>query len=175
MNLKMDVQSAISLSRVAGNSPASQKGVLLVKTFIGIVLIYLIISVPVAAQQPRQIFDQKCATCHGAAAVERAPEPATLRQMTPERIYEALTSGTMRVQAEGLPDETRRGIAEFLSDRKLTSSEIADARTMSNRCPTGSSGLIAPHGPAWNGWGVTPINARFQPAEAAGLTRDQFK
>src|SRR4029453_7141861 len=108
-------------------------------------------------------------------AVERAPEAATLRQMTPERIYSALTSGSMRVQAEGLPDETKRGIAEFLSDRKLSSGEVADARMMSNRCPSGPSAFNASNGPSWNGWGVTPINTRFQPAEAAGLSRDQFK
>ena len=138
------------------------------KTFIGITVLCLVTAISAPAQQPRQIFDQRCATCHGAAAVERAPEPSTLRQMTPERIYAALTSGTMRVQAEGLSDETKRGIAEFLSDRKLTSGEIADARMMSNRC-LNSSALNASNGPAWNGWGVTPINTRFQPADAARL------
>src|SRR5205807_1542396 len=25
-------------------------------------------------------------------------------------------------------------------------------------------------GPAWNGWGVTPANTRFQPAQAAGIS-----
>jgi mono/diheme cytochrome c family protein len=38
-------------------------------------------------------FDQICTTCHGNADTERAPDPSVLRKMTPERIYEALTTG----------------------------------------------------------------------------------
>jgi mono/diheme cytochrome c family protein len=46
------------------------------------------------------VFQTQCTRCHGnPAAAVRAPSPATLRQMPPERIYAALTTGSMRVEA----------------------------------------------------------------------------
>ena len=42
------------------------------------------------------VFQQHCVGCHGNPAYERAPSPATLRTMPPERIYAALTSGVMK-------------------------------------------------------------------------------
>ncbi|MEJ0008704.1 MAG: cytochrome c [Steroidobacteraceae bacterium] len=39
---------------------------------------------------------QHCTACHGNPAFERAPSPATLRSMSPERIYTALTTGIMK-------------------------------------------------------------------------------
>ena len=35
------------------------------------------------------IFQQHCTSCHGNPAVERAPTPAQLRSMSPERIFKA--------------------------------------------------------------------------------------
>jgi mono/diheme cytochrome c family protein len=43
-------------------------------------------------------FERECTKCHGNAAVERAPTPAAIRQMPPERIYAALTTGIMQTQ-----------------------------------------------------------------------------
>ena len=103
------------------------------------VVLVLAAAVPSFAQappapSPRQAFDQACLTCHGNPAVPRAADPAVLRRMTPERIYEALTTGVMRAQAENLSDDARRGIAEYLGDRKLGASAIGDASQMPNRC-----------------------------------------
>jgi polyvinyl alcohol dehydrogenase (cytochrome) len=118
----------------------------------------------------RQLFDQTCTACHGNTDVPRAADPAVLRRMTPELIYQALTTGVMRPQAEGLSGEGRRAIAEYLGDRKLGTGAPRDAGAMPNRCaaggPTGNQGAA----PAWNGWGVDAMNTRFQPAEGAGLT-----
>src|SRR6185312_16903768 len=41
------------------------------------------------------IFQRSCLTCHGNPQFERAPSPSALREMTPEHIYDALTSGAM--------------------------------------------------------------------------------
>ncbi len=54
-------------------------------------------------------FQTRCSACHGNPAVERAPSPAALREMTPEKIYDALVSGTM--QAQGQPSATSRSEA----------------------------------------------------------------
>ena len=37
-----------------------------------------------------------CARCHEGADAPQAPRTAVLKQMAPERLYESLTTGTMR-------------------------------------------------------------------------------
>src|SRR6516225_2790942 len=44
------------------------------------------------------VFQTQCMTCHGNPNVERAPSPNAIREMSPERIYAALTSGVMKDQ-----------------------------------------------------------------------------
>jgi polyvinyl alcohol dehydrogenase (cytochrome) len=114
--------------------------------------------------------------------------------MTPERIYAAMTTGVMLAQAQELSDELKRGVAEYLGDRKLGATESGDATRMPNRCEAGpsprpsavsSSGsgpglpsgqhpgpLLLPFrltGPSWNGWGADTANTRFRPASVARL------
>ena len=130
---------------------------------------------PQPAPTPRAVIDQTCMSCHGSAGVERAPDVITLRQMTPEKIYEALTTGSMRVHVESLPDATRRGIAEWLADRKLGSGDVGDASAMRNRCSGRSSAFSMDRVETWNGWGVDLENTRFQPDRAAGLAPNDVR
>jgi polyvinyl alcohol dehydrogenase (cytochrome) len=120
------------------------------------------------------VFQTKCMSCHGNPAMaNRAPDPATLRQLSPEKIYAALTTGAMRAQAQSLADEQKRMLAVFMSGRTFGSAEQGDAKTMPNRCeanppmsePTGS--------PSWNGWSADVTNSRYQTAKGAGITADQ--
>src|ERR1051326_8440264 len=62
------------------------------------------------------IFGNNCENCHG--KLDTAPPPAMLKQMTPERIYQALTTGDMKGQAEmsKLTDKQLRDIAEWRSE-----------------------------------------------------------
>jgi polyvinyl alcohol dehydrogenase (cytochrome) len=120
-----------------------------------------------------RLFEQACMTCHGNSRVERAPDPAILRKMTPERIYEAITVGAMRVQAQDLTDEAKRSIAEYLGERKLGAARIADGKLMPNQCSGNARITELSAAPAWNGWGVDIANTRFQPAKTAGLTANQ--
>lgn len=114
------------------------------------------------------VFQEHCVACHGNPAFERAPSPAALRAMTPERIYAALTSGIMKSVGDRLSDEDRRRVAESLSGQLLGSARSGDASTMPNRCA--SNPPLRAAGPSWNGWGNGPDNNRFQPAAAAGLS-----
>ena len=124
------------------------------------------------APSARQLFDRACLTCHGNADIPRAADPSVLRGMTPERVYEALTTGVMRDQAQeqGLDDGARRAIAEYLGDRKLGAGEVGDAKLMPNRCGAGRLLSSSATGPAWNGWGADHANTRFQPPQSAGLS-----
>ena len=135
---------------------------------------------PAAAPPPRlgtefgiSAFERECTKCHGNAAVDRAPSPAAIRQMPPERIYAALTTGVMQTQAASLTDEQKRRLAEYMGGRPLGSAALGDASQMPNRCAAQASLSNPSKAPAWNGWGVDAHNTRFQSAEGAGLTTAQ--
>src|SRR5216684_4008325 len=121
------------------------------------------------------IFQQKCMTCHGNAnAPEKAPDPSTLRQLSPERILDALTSGAMKILGQRLSDEEKRRVAESVSGRLLGSAATGDAKAMPNQCASNPAMADPSAGPAWNGWGGGDgANTRFQNAKAAGITPDR--
>jgi polyvinyl alcohol dehydrogenase (cytochrome) len=116
------------------------------------------------------VFQTQCFACHGNPKVERAQTPSAIREMTPERIYEALTTGVMKEQGAKLSDADRRGVAEFMGGRPLGSAKLGDAKTMPNQCRNNPAMTDPSRGPAWNGWGADTSNSRFQQAQAAGLT-----
>ncbi len=115
------------------------------------------------------VFQQHCVSCHGNPAMERAPAPATLRTMSPERIYTALTTGIMKQVGDTLNETDRRRVAESLAGQFLGSAAAGDAAKMPNRC-TDNPPLHDVTEHAWNGWGNGLANARFQSSAAAGLT-----
>ena len=139
-------------------------------------LVTVVVLVPVTAgAQPYRgavLFEEHCAACHGDPPPgSRAPDRATLRQFTPERVLDALTTGAMAVAVPGLTDQERRDVAEWAAARALGSTG-GDASLMPNQCP--SKPFDDPFaGPGWNGWSPDVGNSRFQPAAAAGLTPDQ--
>jgi mono/diheme cytochrome c family protein len=81
-------------------------------------------------------FQTQCAQCHGNPNVDRAPTPAALREMPPEKIYEALTTGVMQTQAAGLNDDQKKRVAEFMAGRPLGSAKQGDAANMGFQCRT---------------------------------------
>lgn len=119
------------------------------------------------------VFQQRCMGCHGNPKVERAPSPEAIREMAPERIYDALTKGVMKGQGDTLTEDQRRMVATFMSGRPLGSLAQGDAKDMPNRCSSNPPLANPSSEPAWNGWGVDVTNSRFQSAQAAGLTPAQ--
>jgi polyvinyl alcohol dehydrogenase (cytochrome) len=118
-------------------------------------------------------FQTQCVACHGNPNVERAPSPSAIREMSPERIYDALTTGVMKDQGAKLSDPDRRGVAEFMSGRPMGSSGLGDAKNMPNQCRNNPQMTDPTRGPSWNGWGSDMSNSRFQPTANAGLSADQ--
>src|SRR5262249_13935100 len=90
-----------------------------------------------------------------------APLPETLKQMPSQAILSALNTGKMKAIGDQLTSGQREAIAKFLgiAESQSTSSAKCDATT-----PRKSNG-------DWNGWSDA-ANTRFQPAAAAGLTRE---
>jgi polyvinyl alcohol dehydrogenase (cytochrome) len=118
-------------------------------------------------------FQTHCMGCHGNPTVPQAPAPDAIRQMPPERIYEALTTGVMKPQGDILTDDQKKMLATFLSGRPLGSLKEGDAKDMPNHCASNPPLRDPSAGPEWNGWSPDVINSRFQDAQGAGLTSDQ--
>lgn len=117
-------------------------------------------------------FQTRCSACHGNPPIERAPSPAAIREMTPERIYESLTTGSMQAQSAGLTDVQKKGLAEFMAGRPLGSAKVGDGKSMPNQCKVNPP-MSDPARGGWNGWGNGLANTRSQSATAAGLLASQ--
>jgi polyvinyl alcohol dehydrogenase (cytochrome) len=121
--------------------------------------------------QGELVFNKVCSACHKpegqTGADARAPHQETLRQFPPERIYAALTTGKMQVQASGISDKERQQVAEWLGGRGLGGA-AGDAAAMKNRCT--SAPKFDTSKALWNGWSPGAGNGRFQDARHAGLT-----
>lgn len=116
------------------------------------------------------IFGNYCENCHGNAKVAEAPSPATLRQMTPEKIYSALTEGDMKTIAQSLSDVQKRDIAEWVGGRKLGAEANGDAKGMSNPCTNHAPIKDLTSLPSWNGWSPDLENTRMQTTDGARLS-----
>lgn len=141
-------------------------------TFAALVVSLALGAADAAAQAGRgasaATFEARCATCHTASPADsRTPDRASLRNRTPEAVLQAITSGVMMAQAEGLTVDERRRLAEFVSGRALG---VAAASTSAAAlCKAASAFAPSNSSPMWNGWGVDAANTRFQPATSAGL------
>ena len=135
----------------------------------------------VLGQPPRQAIDSQlfynnCTKCHGNPEVPGAPDPAVIRQMSPERIYQALTLGSMRQMAKdlNLTDQQMRDISEYMGGRTLGAGNLTSAGAMQNRCASKLPLPNANPSPGWNGWGFDLANTRSEPENVAKLSPGQI-
>ena len=88
--------------------------------------------------------------------------------MSSARIVRALDAGAMLAIAMQMNRDERLAVAEYLgTDAPDTAGRAAAF------CTDRSVTLAAGARTSWNGWSPTPDNARYQPAERAGLTAEQ--
>ena len=106
------------------------------------------------------VFERECASCHArTSASPPVPGPEVLRQLAPDAIVTALTSGRMRVQGDRLTEAERRMVAEFLTGRSVPAA--ATSPSAPDRC-TSAPMPAELRGPAWNGWGAGLTSTRYQ-------------
>lgn len=117
------------------------------------------------------IFGNYCENCHG--KVESATSPAVMKKMTPEHIYEVLTTGAMVPMAKDLTDQQKRDIAEWVGGRKLGAGDVGDASKMPNQCSTTAQVKNLTTLPSWNGWSPGLGTTRYQDAKAAGINPEK--
>lgn len=122
------------------------------------------------------LFQTRCAICHMDTALEIGgrvvPSTDTLKAMQASQVYESMAHGKMMPQADGISDRDMRGIAEYITGKKMEGSDETLISNMENNCPSNPELADISDMPAWNGWSPEPNNARFQSAEAAGLSAD---
>ncbi|MBV9770964.1 MAG: PQQ-binding-like beta-propeller repeat protein [Bryobacterales bacterium] len=119
------------------------------------------------AQDGAALYEGRCAKCHD-SPTRRTPAVSALRAMSSTAILRALESGTMRAQAQGLSSPERIALASYLSSGiKDEGAPLPQSAFCSS---TGNSPAGDQRGPSWNGFGAGLTNARFQSAEAAGLS-----
>jgi polyvinyl alcohol dehydrogenase (cytochrome) len=110
------------------------------------------------------LYRQYCAKCHD-GGVQRAPDRASMKLLSQDRIRATLTSGGMVEQARGL------GPAELdllaLGDPNAPALAAKTASQCTRRAPGLDDAFRRAH---WNGWGNGIEQRRFQPAAMAGLS-----
>ena len=140
-------------------------------SFVCALMVIAAAAAPARAQTPdgRALYEKTCAVCHDSPD-SHAPPRDELRTRTPETIFSALVGGVMMSQARQLSDAERRTLAEYLSGQELKSGLVP---TVSGRCETQRPFEIVRSRPAWNGWGASLENTRFQSTAHAGLSAAQ--
>ncbi len=112
------------------------------------------------------LFQTHCASCHQPFNAVRAPWLTTLRLMPRSSILTIIESGKMQMQAADLPHQQRVALANYLGVANTT-------KNAGHGNPCRSIVSSTSQTPQWNGWGVDLSNSRFQPTEAAGLSKSE--
>ena len=121
-----------------------------------------------AAQAPagERIFTARCASCHNGQPDSRAPGLDALKSRTPQAVIDALTNGAMRVQGAQMNGIDRRAVAEYVTGKQVAEDVTGSA---TGRCTKATPIGDITRGSHWSGWSPALTNARFQPADQAGL------
>jgi polyvinyl alcohol dehydrogenase (cytochrome) len=122
---------------------------------------------PAAAGRGGEVYAAVCATCHD-KGLNRAPQRAMLSLMTPESVHRALTEGVMQVQAEGLSDEEKKLVSEYVTGRPMGDAAAVAAPLM---CAEGASPFDASQPPVFDSWGLTTQSTHYIPNEVAGIDK----
>jgi len=130
-----------------------------------LLLLTSLTGITLIAQDGAALYQKRCATCHDAPA-ERVPTFNSLRAMDPSRIERALTSGSMKTQAEGLTSTERYALVGYIA---TSAGKAPGPPPATAFCASGGTPFDGGKGPQWNGWSPDPANSRFQSAAGAGL------
>ena len=115
------------------------------------------------------VYARRCAVCHEQPN-ERIPSRDTLNKMPATRILRAMDFGAMMSIAYPLNREEREAVAKFIGTDAPDALPPASAFCGDKKVSVADKSKFI-----WNGWSPSGDNARFQSAEAAGLTVEQVK
>jgi mono/diheme cytochrome c family protein len=93
------------------------------------------------------IYRERCVGCHETGAA-RAPDLATLRQMSPDRVLGALRSGSMSTQAQGLSNAQLDNLSRFVAGAATVQNSTQSSGACTDAPASLGDALAQPH---WNG------------------------
>jgi len=118
------------------------------------------------AQEGASIYKERCGSCHD-APTGRVPQISTIKAMSGEAIYLALTRGAMKTQADGLSSAELLALIGYIAP---TGGSHATSPNLTATCKSDDTFNAAAKMPQWNGWSPGVTNSRFQEAASAGLS-----
>lgn len=135
-------------------------------------LILMVLCTPVLhAQDGAAIYRERCASCHDMPE-GRVPALSTIKAMSGEAIFIALTSGSMKTQAEGMSTAQIFTLLGFIEPTGIAGEPPVLTRTCKTAAAFGAAAFkTAMNAPRWNGWSTSVTNSRFQDTRSAGLSR----
>lgn len=129
-------------------------------------------ALPLLAADPvsgEAVYQKRCAVCHEQAS-PRVPPRMALETMSATRISRALNSGVMLTIAYPLTRDERDAVAAYLGKAGPEPGPSPEAYCKDRTAAVDDASKFK-----WAGWSPTVSNARFQPADVAGLSIDQVK
>ena len=120
-------------------------------------------------QSGEAVYQTKCAACHE-QITDRIPHRQALQKMPSQRILRALDQGAMMAIALTISRADRTAVADYLGTKDQVAGPPASAY-----CSDRSVKIAPSPKFVWNGWSAGAVNARYQSAEAAGLSIDQVR
>jgi len=118
------------------------------------------------AQDGAAVYKAHCASCHD-MPTGRVPAFSALRMMPPAQVMNALETGVMKAQAEGLSSAEKFALVGYIALPPNTKKEPMPDSAFCGRSGPGLTDVSK--GPRWTGWSTDPTNTRFQDAAAAGI------
>src|SRR5215467_7103468 len=106
----------------------------------------LLTSVLASAQDGAALYKERCASCHDAPQ-GRIPALSTIKGMTGESLYLALTTGAMKEQASGLSITQLFSLIGYIGPTGGRSTKLTFEKTCAANAPAATSS-----GAAWGGW-----------------------
>ena len=116
----------------------------------------------VEGQDGAALYRERCASCHDSPS-GRMPSIVTIKLMTGEAVYAALTNGVMKSQTSGLSTQQLISLLVYIAP-----TGDAGAKPAFEKSCTGSA-TFNPGESTWGGWSPSLTNSRYQDAKAAGL------
>jgi polyvinyl alcohol dehydrogenase (cytochrome) len=116
------------------------------------------------------VYRQRCASCHEQPST-RAPQLEELKKMPARRILRALDAGVMMTVAYPMSRDERAAVAGWLGAPAGADDTAPPAAAY---CRDRAVTISDSSRFLWNGWSPSAGNARFQTADAAGLTIGQL-
>src|SRR5271170_1140950 len=127
--------------------------------------LFALLAPVLCAQDGAAIYKERCASCHDMPAA-RVPSLTTIKAMSGEAIYAALTAGVMKSRAEGLSTPELFALIGYIAP---TGGSQAAAPNFTPTCKGEAAFRGDAKLPAWNGWSPSVTNTRYQDAAGAGV------